>query len=76
MPAIIDPSTVPIKLDATVSPCNAGDKVQSDWIVFSAPDITAVSNPNKKPPKEAIKAIRTGYESIISFVPKNIRYFP
>jgi hypothetical protein len=25
-------------------------------MVFSAPDITAVSNPNKKPPSAAIKA--------------------
>jgi hypothetical protein len=58
LPAMSDPITVPIKLEATVKPCQNEVSCQSDWMVFSAPEITAVSNPNKKPPNAAITAIR------------------
>jgi hypothetical protein len=34
-------------------------------MVFSAPEITAVSKPKRKPPRAAIKAIRTGYDSML-----------
>src|SRR5882757_5163029 len=64
-PAIREPNTVPIRLEETVNPCQ---KELSDHIfsmIFSAPEITAVSKPNKKPPRAAISAIRTGYESML-----------
>ena len=64
-PAIMDPTTVPIRLEATVNPCQKGLSDQSCWIVFSAPEMTAVSNPIRKPPSAAISAMRTGYDSLL-----------
>ena len=66
LPAMIDPITVPIKLEATVKPCQKLLSDHKPWMVFSAPEITAVSKPNKNPPNAAISAIRTGYENIIN----------
>src|SRR5688572_25152612 len=72
--AIIEPSTVPIKLEATVKPCQNDPSCHNSWIVFSAPEMTAVSKPNKKPPNAAIRAIRTGYESmLVGYLLKFIR---
>src|SRR5689334_9728994 len=59
-PEMIDPITVPMRLDATVNPCQKELSCQRPWMVFSAPDITAVSNPNRNPPNAAISAMRTG----------------
>ena len=56
-----EPITVPIKLEATVKPCKNASSDHSCCTVFSAPDITAVSKPNKNPPSAAINEIRTGY---------------
>src|SRR5690606_12617132 len=58
LPTMSDPKTVPIRLEATVNPSQKEFKAQKDCIVPSAPEITAVSKPNKKPPKAAISAIR------------------
>src|SRR3954470_19697650 len=58
-PAIKEPRTVPIKLAATVKPCQPAERFQRCWMVFSAPEITAVSKPKRKPPNAAINEIRT-----------------
>ena len=44
-----DPSTVPQSAAPIASPCIAGLSPQSDWIVFSAPEMTTVSKPKRKP---------------------------
>src|SRR5882762_3146103 len=59
-PAIMEPRIVPSKLEATVNPCQKELRDQILSRIFSAPEITTVSKPNKKPPKAAIRAIRTG----------------
>jgi hypothetical protein len=48
-PPISEPSTVPYSADPIAMPCSQGLRFQSDWMVCSAPEITTVSNPNKKP---------------------------
>ena len=50
LPATSEPITVPIRLEATVKPCHPELSDQSCWMVFSAPEITAVSNPKRNPP--------------------------
>ena len=59
-PATRDPTTVPIKLAATVKPSHPELNDQSCCIVLSAPEITAVSKPKRNPPKAAINDARTG----------------
>src|SRR6478609_9613131 len=56
LPAIMEPSTVPINADATVKPCEKSSNDHNSWMDFSTPDITAVSNPKRKPPRAATKA--------------------
>src|SRR5688500_3740439 len=58
---IIEPITVPIRLEATVKPCRNGLRDHNCCTVFSAPEITAVSNPKRNPPSAAIRDMRTGY---------------
>src|SRR5579862_8047351 len=70
-PAIMDPITVPIRLAATVNPKRKSLSDQSCWIVFSAPEITAVSNPNKNPPSAAISVQRSRKELI--FIQQSLR---
>src|SRR6185503_10483426 len=65
MLANIAPAIVPKRLDDTVNPCHPELRCQRPSNVFSAPEITTVSNPNKKPPRAAMSAIRTGYDSIL-----------
>jgi len=48
------PKTVPINAEEIVNPCSTDVKLNIDCIVFSTPEITAVSNPNKKPPNATI----------------------
>src|SRR5690606_17312970 len=48
------PKIVPIREIDTVKPCKNGLKSHRSCMIFSAPEITAVSKPNRNPPKEAI----------------------
>ena len=51
----IAPITVPHSaIDTTTNPWNKSEEFQSDCKVFSAPDITSVSKPNKKPARAEI----------------------
>src|SRR5690606_19961394 len=47
------PMTVPMRAMETVSPCSKGLEFQSTCRVCSAPEITAVSKPKRKPPRAA-----------------------
>lgn len=44
------PATVPMSAEAIVKLCQNGDKSNNACVFFSTPGITAVSNPNRKPP--------------------------
>src|SRR5436190_23491725 len=35
-------------------PCSSSLSFQSDWIVFSAPEMTTVSNPNRNPARDDV----------------------
>jgi hypothetical protein len=35
-------------------PCSSLLKFQSDWIVFSAPEMTTVSKPNRNPARDEV----------------------
>src|SRR5205823_3199309 len=54
-PPPIEPNTVPHKAAPMASPCMASLSPQSDWIVFSAPEMTTVSKPNRKPASAATR---------------------
>jgi hypothetical protein len=51
------PMIVPIKAMAMVKPWLKSDRPYTVWMDFSAPDITAVSNPKSNPPRDATKAM-------------------
>ncbi len=51
IPPNIAPTTVPIKAIETVRPCSNTSRPHNTCIFCSAPDITAVSRPKRKPPK-------------------------
>lgn len=51
---IIDPSTVPQSAELIARPCSKSERFQSDWMVFSAPEITTVSKPNRNPAKAEV----------------------
>ena len=61
-----DPSTVPHNAALMASPCNAGLSPHSAWIVFSAPEITTVSKPNRNPPSAAMIAHITTFLLMVS----------
>src|SRR6185436_11834573 len=48
------PSKVPINADEIVKPCQKDERLKRDWIDFSTPEITAVSNPKRNPPRATI----------------------
>jgi len=50
------PKTVPHSAALIHSPCMTPSRRHSDWIFCSAPEITIVSNPNKKPASAAVTA--------------------
>ena len=58
---INDPPIVPIRAMETVSPCSMGLRFQYNWIACSAPEITAVSNPNRNPPKATTRLQRNTF---------------
>ena len=47
---------VPISAVAIVKPCAKSESESIPWIAYSAPEIPAVSQPNKQQPSEATKA--------------------
>src|SRR5688572_10176855 len=51
IPPSIAPATVPINAMETVRPCSKTSSRHSSCIFCSAPEITAVSNPKRNPPK-------------------------
>ena len=44
-----EPTSVPQRAAPVARPCSSGLSSQSDWIVFSAPEMTTVSKPNRNP---------------------------
>jgi hypothetical protein len=50
MPPNKAPTTVPKRAIEMVSPCSKAESPHNIWMSLSAPEITAVSKPNKKPP--------------------------
>jgi hypothetical protein len=60
MPDTSEPTTVPIRLAATVNPSHPEVSDHSSCMVLSAPEITAVSNPKRKPPRAAINEALMG----------------
>jgi hypothetical protein len=53
-----EPTIVPMSADATVKPSQNSSNPKSCWMAFSAPEITAVSKPKRRPPKAATAAER------------------
>src|SRR5687768_16347022 len=56
IPPNIAPTTVPTKAIETVSPCSNTFKPHNTLILCSAPEITAVSKPKRKPLSEIVAA--------------------
>ena len=52
-PANATPATHPARAEETKKPTSAADKLNCFSTNGITPDITAISNPNSKPPKEA-----------------------
>lgn len=67
IPPSMAPTTVPISAIETVRPCSKAVRFQICWIFCSAPEITAVSRPNKNPPK----AMMTDQEVTLPRIIKN-----
>ena len=53
IPFVAAPITAPIKTELTRKPCNVSGRTQVSLINKSAPEITPVSYPDNKPPKDA-----------------------
>ena len=58
--------TVPYSADAMTTPWTAGLKFQRVWISFSAPEMTTVSKPNRKPASDEVIDHKTMREPIMS----------
>ena len=54
IPPNMAPNTVPISAILTVRPCSSTLKFQTCSMACSAPEITAVSKPNRKPPRATV----------------------
>ena len=52
------PMMVPIRAVAIVKPCAKSDSPYIFWMAPSAPEMTAVSKPKSRPPRDATKAIQ------------------
>src|SRR5690606_29778661 len=57
MPANSAPTTVPYNAAATANPCDRSSNYHTCCMVCSTPEMTAVSNPKRKPPIAATREI-------------------
>ena len=67
LPPAREPSTVPHKAALTTQPCSWPERFQSRWMSCSAPLMTIVSKPKRKPPSAAVIARNQIFVFVISY---------
>src|SRR5207302_8581752 len=58
-PAVNAPTIVPMSAEATAKPRRKLSSANARWSASVVPEMTAVSNPNSRPPRAATSALKT-----------------